>query len=546
MADDHGATASNISDLSPASENPWYVLATVYGEQHSDKIDHDLHKKNMRIWNAWSCRGMDQDIKKTLLNSTQKDRYVERFTKNDKEDIENAFRNRLLSTDIIPINTEVIHFSDSIFHKNLNMSGFIITQDIIFDRSRFCKEFNLNNSFIYSPISLDHCVFDGDSRFDGVYVGDNAEIRGATYKAQCRFVGTIFNFGLDVSDSKFYGSLRLDHAEIRKESEFVDAILGANSSFFRTRFKDTANFMNSTFSGAVQFCETIFDKDTFFLESTHHGSTNFVDVIFHGVTSFDGSVFYKRLAISYSKFENDLSFVGSRFDGIFKFTSVRLSGISNFKQCSFGNFALITSCIFHNQANFSDATFHNYFPDFDGTSIHSSTTFSASDICWPSIKTKPSLSSIESVGKIRHAIANQGLPEEEHYFFRKEMSFRARRGKFWDRLPYRAFELLSNFGHSIQLPLYWLLTLWCLFSIAYKAILLPNGMRETADLDLLVPLGLSLANTFFLFGSYRFIPDGLFEQASAWLTTLSALQIGISFILLFCLGLALRNRFRLR
>ena len=41
---------------------------------------------------------------------------------------------------------------------------------------------------------------------------------------------------------------------------------------------------------------------------------------------------------------------------------------------------------------------------------------------------------------IRHAIAKQGLPEEEHYFFRREMRFRAKIGTVFERLPYILYQ----------------------------------------------------------------------------------------------------------
>jgi hypothetical protein len=34
--------------LTPANQNPWYVLATLYGEQEGEEIDHDLHAREPR------------------------------------------------------------------------------------------------------------------------------------------------------------------------------------------------------------------------------------------------------------------------------------------------------------------------------------------------------------------------------------------------------------------------------------------------------------------------------------------------------------------
>ena len=39
--------------LTPANENPWYVLMTIWGEQDGDQIDWDLHEKNKDTWNRF-------------------------------------------------------------------------------------------------------------------------------------------------------------------------------------------------------------------------------------------------------------------------------------------------------------------------------------------------------------------------------------------------------------------------------------------------------------------------------------------------------------
>ena len=54
---DGGAVRNDGGRLTPASQNPWYVLATVFGE-HGETIDDALHEKNRAVWNAWMCQGL--------------------------------------------------------------------------------------------------------------------------------------------------------------------------------------------------------------------------------------------------------------------------------------------------------------------------------------------------------------------------------------------------------------------------------------------------------------------------------------------------------
>ena len=39
----------------PASKNPWYVLATIHGEQAEEGWSGEVAAKNRQIWNGWSC-----------------------------------------------------------------------------------------------------------------------------------------------------------------------------------------------------------------------------------------------------------------------------------------------------------------------------------------------------------------------------------------------------------------------------------------------------------------------------------------------------------
>ncbi|SMX33632.1 hypothetical protein [Octadecabacter ascidiaceicola] len=52
--------------LTPANENPWYILMTLYGEQEGARIDKELAEKNRDAWNKWFCRFRTLDEFKSL------------------------------------------------------------------------------------------------------------------------------------------------------------------------------------------------------------------------------------------------------------------------------------------------------------------------------------------------------------------------------------------------------------------------------------------------------------------------------------------------
>lgn len=148
----------------------------------------------------------------------------------------------------------------------------------------------------------------------------------------------------------------------------------------------------------------------------------------------------------------------------------------------------------------------------------------------------------DSAAALRHVMAKQARPEEEHFFFRREMYHTARIGSWYQRLPYRVFGLVSDFGHAIDRPA------WCLVSL----ILAPLGVYLSA----FGPFGwaaignafaLSFSSVFKIFGLQSLYFAQTLSTWDGWFVpTLSALQTILGFILLFFLGLGLRTRFRLR
>lgn len=59
-------------ELRPANDNPWYWLATLYGEQSDtaqDQIlDEDLNDKNRMAWNRWMAGVLSPEQRAALVN----------------------------------------------------------------------------------------------------------------------------------------------------------------------------------------------------------------------------------------------------------------------------------------------------------------------------------------------------------------------------------------------------------------------------------------------------------------------------------------------
>mgnify|MGYP001766919833 CR=1 FL=1 len=62
MTDD---TPKPAKKLTPANQNPWYILMTLHKEQPEGaewwNYDEELHAKNRRDWNKWAARGLSEE-----------------------------------------------------------------------------------------------------------------------------------------------------------------------------------------------------------------------------------------------------------------------------------------------------------------------------------------------------------------------------------------------------------------------------------------------------------------------------------------------------
>jgi len=146
----------------------------------------------------------------------------------------------------------------------------------------------------------------------------------------------------------------------------------------------------------------------------------------------------------------------------------------------------------------------------------------------------------ESASALRHAMARQMLPEEEHFFFRREMHAGARCGPWLQNLLTRAFfELPSNYGHSVERPAGLLFFVWVLGTVFY-------AMQDAFSRG--EAAAYSFATMFKFFGLQRtYMTEQTKKLADIpWGELVGGTQTVLAFILLFFLGLGLRTRFRLR
>jgi hypothetical protein len=459
--------------LKPANENPWYVLATIYGEQAGKEIDWNLHRRNRRIWNGWACEHLSISEREDLAKRLGIDpKELAELTDEEKAEVQTLFSSRLPGSLIPePHNTVIVY-------------GTYFPKKAVWERC-----------FFASAVYFTFADFDDDVNFSFTVFSDEAEFKAANFYSYANFAGAKFSRSVGFS------------------SEFL-----GNTDFSLTEFSGYVDFKNVLFSGCTDLISATFCDSVSFRSSTFCGHTDF----------------------SSSSFLGRAYFVGARF------TSTR-----EYQQ----SYADFSGAVFEGSTTFRDVQFADTYPDFSGAVLPKSVTFSSVNTvrdersynlsrAWPDpaeVNQNQVATARASCATIRHAVAQQGLPEEEHFFFRKEMAFAARDGDLLTRLPYILFGWISDFGYSIARPTIGLLILWAIGFAAFWGYF----FSQTGG-GFFQSLSLSFSNLFPFFGFRGLYFGDVIERLPSVLRFLSALQTIGGFICLFFLGLGLRTRFRLR
>lgn len=149
---------------------------------------------------------------------------------------------------------------------------------------------------------------------------------------------------------------------------------------------------------------------------------------------------------------------------------------------------------------------------------------------------------IKSYEHLRHEMNKKQKHGEEKEFYRLEMLCRLRSEPFLRQIPNFLFWVLSDYGLSVWRPALFLLGLLFVFWILFLKLLEKNFINPVTD-----GFKLSASSILGPFGMRReiFARDELAEL-SGWVHFLMGLESVIGVILIFLIGLALRNQFRMR
>ncbi|HGG65291.1 MAG TPA: hypothetical protein ENK34_12030 [Rhodobacteraceae bacterium] len=444
VLEDGDAIRNDGVRLQAANKNPWYVLATIYGEQPEGAVgwkhDKNLAAKNRRAWNGWFCGHLSDEERadRALKTGLEQDDLAPLGNAELKE-IEKRFASRMGKGAKLPRKDETINFSKTFFLKFVCFEKFV--------------------------------------------------------------------------------------------------------------FENKCNFHSAGFQKTGYFCSSVFIKEAHFRSAIFMSHAGFASVTFCNYAGFRSAQFCEEASFKWYEDRKKERAVNP----------VRFFDIANF-----------SSAIFKSTARFNEAQFNTHVPEFHAAELYDDTVFPTPDKYtenWPKLKGEgvmPAEDQKRAYNRLRLFMNKSLQIDEEQFFHRQEMRCKTVLARWYHKPFYWLFSWFSDYGISVWRPLFWMVFVMAFGFVANLwingnlATLLPHG---EAGMDWSFGLmgeddpwakprqaaGWSISNTLPFLGSGKYFTGDEFAlDMSAWLKFIGWLQTLFGYILLFFLGLGLRNRFRLR
>jgi uncharacterized protein YjbI with pentapeptide repeats len=280
MADDKENPESGAGEAKPlkikAEDNPWYLLATLYGVPDLD--DRERQARNRAAWNRYFAASLDEETRTKLIDEKRHPAEELRpLSLDELQEIATAFaeRGKASAKELtLPASGARIKFSNVEFEQDILFGGYIF-RDSCFLSATFSGAASFNRATFLG----------GDSPGSA-----GANYNGVTFSGAANFSRATFSDGAYFADATFSGAV-----------EFEGAIVSGAVYFKGARFISVAFFNNANFTGTdnrsrMTFCDTA---------NGPVGVSSFVadfdDAIFSGEAYFEGVSFPSRSLAGISK-----------------------------------------------------------------------------------------------------------------------------------------------------------------------------------------------------------------------------------------------------
>ncbi len=266
-------------ELSPASSNPYYVMATICGELGED-YDSELVQRNRRFWNGWACAGMAQPEREALADRLGLDASELRpLTEEEKDRVKSELAARTFTGDALPD------------PSNVDLSKLYFSNTVVFERFVFAGPAGFSTAHFGRHVGFYLAHFAGPAEFSDAHFAGSAEFASAHFAGPARFFS-----------AHFAGTAYSPSAHFAGPAEFSSAHFAGDAAFYSAHFAESAMFSSAHFARTAEFDSAYFA-----------GNAEFADGVFGAATSFDMARFQGRVPRFFQRgFHDDTTFTAKK------------------------------------------------------------------------------------------------------------------------------------------------------------------------------------------------------------------------------------------
>ena len=382
-------------------------------------------------------------------------------------------------------------------------------------------------------------IFQGHANFNSTKFHDGAKFCWVIFSKFCEFEESKFTEMAEFYETKFKGFTTFTSVKFLNVADFGFTKFSELAHFDFVEFKGSASFRRATFSDQTEFTKTKFNSTADFGKATFIDDTNFGSVEFEDDVEFQACSFNSAAYFGASSFKKIATFSGISGKSVFSLNNVKFSNVPDFTE-----------------AHFEEA------PQFDSVDLE--------PVRFQKLQAHEIDTNIPSRWRALRRLANQAHDYEHELQFLKCEIIARRRTK--DKLTHARFwfgwiyQLLSDFGRSMWLPLFWLgfslllfATIYACQSTAdwYQPLIEPVSCKDGSGTRQTIALGVSAINAFpfaainssDLLNQFYACLYGIQENVPVIpyvVTFVSIIQFFVSAVLLFLFLLAVRNNFRIK
>ena len=418
-----------------------------------------------------------------------------------------------------------------IIERNATMAeDFKAESTLPFDQTQTFKKYMGREIDHLYPINFKNYIFEGYIDFGDCLFPEHTSFENATFSDSANFDNVAFS-----------GLTDFNHATFSNSAYFEKATFSIYTSFNQTIFSNNAYFESATFSGRAYFEKTTFSKVAGFYHATFSGRAYFEKTTFSKVAGFYHATFSRFVNFNHATFSDLATFENATFSKLIDFNHATFDKTINFLNTEFKS-----------SAYFNNSTFKQNAPKFHEAKLHQDTSFDKAS--WPQaneIQDRGILSDNQfAYNRLTLEMNKQLRYEDELFFFAKELE--TKRQIYWLEKEWATwflnylYHFVSGYGLSIFKPF---LSMALLFmSMLFTNYFILNFSDKVVSFEIIFRytlINFSLGGPILQNHTVNNLLNGLHEP----LILLDAINSFASILILICIflvGLALRNRFRIR